>query len=102
MRRLFLPSMLVLAAVAVTPRGLAAQGLVRTDAGETIERIAAIAGDSVITLTEVQEYVLTLGAQGQLPTDPSLRAEVEEQALESLVDQMLIIQDAAKDSTLLP
>jgi hypothetical protein len=77
MRRIFLTSMLVLAAAAVSPRALAAQGLVRTDPGEMIERIVAIAGDSVITLTELQEYVLSLNAQGQLPTDPSLRAEIE-------------------------
>ena len=102
MRRLFLTSLLVLAAVAVSPRALAAQGLVRTDPGEMIERVAAIAGDSVITLTELQEYVLTLRAQGQLPTDPSLRAEIEEESLEALVDQMLIVQEAARDSTLLP
>jgi peptidyl-prolyl cis-trans isomerase SurA len=102
MRRLFLTSVLVLAALAATPHRVAAQGLVRTDPGQMIERVAAVAGDSIITLTELQEYVLTLRAQGQLPTDPSQRAEVEEQALESLVDQMLILQAAGQDSTLLP
>jgi peptidyl-prolyl cis-trans isomerase SurA len=103
MRRLLLTVTLVLAAaLAASPRPLAAQGLVRTDPGELVERIAAVAGDSVITLTEMQEYILTLRAQGVLPNDPAQRTAVEEQALEALVDQMLILQEAGQDSTLLP
>jgi peptidyl-prolyl cis-trans isomerase SurA len=102
MRRHLLTTLVVATALAASPRPVLAQGLVRTDPGETIERVVAVAGDSVITLTELQEYILTLRAQGQLPNDPAQRTAIEEQALESLVDQMLILQEAGQDSTLLP
>ena len=102
MRRILAFSFVLACTLAAAPRPAAAQGLVRTDPGQMVERVAAVAGDSVITLTELQEYLLTLRAQGALPTDPATRTEVEAQALESLVDQMLILQEAGQDSTLLP
>jgi peptidyl-prolyl cis-trans isomerase SurA len=102
MRRHLLLTIALATLAVASPRAALAQGLVRTDPGETIERVVAVAGDSVITLTELQEYILTLRAQGQLPNDPAQRAEIEEQALEALVDQMLILQEAAADSTLIP
>jgi peptidyl-prolyl cis-trans isomerase SurA len=102
MRRFLLTSLVALAALAASPRAALAQGLVRTDPGDLIERVVAVAGDSVITLTELQEYIITLRAQGQLPNDPAQRAAIEDQALEALVDQMLILQEAGQDSTLLP
>ena len=43
-----------------------------------------------------------LRAQGELPTDPAMMAAVEEDALNSLIEQLLIIQAAGQDSTLIP
>ena len=103
MRRLpILPVLAVLAGSVVHFPGLAAQGLVRTDPGEIVERVIAVVGDSVVTLTELHEYLAVLRAQGQLPNDPAAIAEVEEEALQALVDQLLILLAAGRDSTLIP
>ena len=103
MRRLpILPVLAVLAGSVAHSPGLAAQGLMRTDPGEIVERVIAIVGDSVVTLTELQEYLAVLKAQGQLPNDPAVMAEVEEEALQTLVDQLLILQAAGRDSALIP
>src|SRR5690606_14977506 len=40
--------------------------------------------------------------QGQLPDDPAAVAAAEEEALEALIDQLIILQVAGRDSTLLP
>ncbi len=100
--RPFLAAFVTLAILPVTAGTAAAQVLVRTDNGAVIERVVAVVGDSIVTLTELQEYVLTLRAQGQLPNDPAAVAEIEEDALESLVDQLVILQAAGQDSTYIP
>ena len=92
----------VLAGLALAPDRAAAQNPTQTDRGTVVERVIAVVGDSIITLTELQEYLLMLRAQGELPTDPAAMAAVEEDALSSLVEQLLIIQAAAEDSTLIP
>ena len=105
MRRIPFPIQLALfiavSAILFPPRA-AGQGLVRTENGELVERVVAVVGDSVVTLTELQEYLLTLRAQGQLPDDPAGMAVAEDEALAAIVDQLLIIQAAARDSTLIP
>ena len=101
MRPLF-SVLIALALAPLTPGSVAAQVLVRTDNGAVIERVVAVVGDSIVTLTELQEYVLTLRAQGQLPNDPAAVAEMEEEALQFLVDQLVILQTAGQDSTYIP
>ena len=88
--------------VILAPVHATAQDPARPDPGLLVERVVAMVGDSVITLTELQEYLLMLRAQGELPTDPAAMAAVEEDALKSLVEQLLIIQAAAQDSTMIP
>jgi len=88
--------------VFLAPARTNAQEPSRPDRGNVVERVVAMVGDSIITLTELQEYLLMLRAQGEMPTDPALMAEVEEDALKSLVEQLLIIQVASQDSTLIP
>jgi peptidyl-prolyl cis-trans isomerase SurA len=88
--------------VVLTPVRATAQDPDRSEPDILVERVVAMVGDSIITLTELQEYLLMLRAQGELPTDPAAMAEVEENALKSLVEQLLIIQAAAQDSTLIP
>lgn len=92
----------MLAIAPLTAGSVTAQVLVRTDNGGVIERVVAVVGDSIVTLTELQEYVLTLRAQGQLPNDPAAMAQIEEDALQSLVDQLVILQAAGQDSTYIP
>jgi peptidyl-prolyl cis-trans isomerase SurA len=88
--------------------GLLALGAARASAQQTprpgpdvVERLVAIVGDSAITLTELQEFMI-VAAQGQMPTDPSQVAQLQQEALDALVDQLLVLQAAAKDSTLTP
>ena len=88
--------------VVLAPVGATAQDPVRPDRGNLVERVVAVVGDSIITLTELQEYLLMLRTQGELPTDPAAMAAVEEDALMSLVEQLLIIQAASQDSTMIP
>ena len=70
---------------------------------DLVERVVAIVGDSVVTLTQLQEYIIMLEAQGQtVPDDPRARAALEAEALDALVNQQLILQAAKQDSTLVP
>ena len=104
MRRTPIPFLLIaLIGVALTPNRAAAQDPpAQQDRGAVVERVVAVVGDSIITLTELQEYLVMLRAQGELPTDPAMMAAVEEDALNSLIEQLLIIQAAGQDSTLIP
>lgn len=56
-----------------------------------VDRIAAVVGDSVILVSQVQSEMLLIGqSQTRSPQD----------VLEALVEQQLVLQAAAKDSTL--
>ncbi|HUF12867.1 MAG TPA: peptidylprolyl isomerase [Longimicrobiales bacterium] len=70
---------------------------------ETLDRIAAVVGDSVVLLSELHEEMLQWAAsQGRpLPEDPALLATIQEQVLASKVDELLIVQAAERDSTIL-
>lgn len=57
-----------------------------------VDRIAAVVGDSVILLTEVQERLFAASQQGQ-ELDPR-------EVLSNLVNQQLILQAAERDTTL--
>ena len=92
----------VLTGVVLSPVRATAQEPSRPEPGAVVERVVAVVGDSAVTLTELQEYLLVMRAQSDLPTDPAQMAEIEEEALGSLVDQLIVVQAAAQDSTLLP
>ncbi len=101
MRRL---PLLLSAALSLTALGAARAAAQETPgavAGPIVERIVAVVGDSTITLTELSEYLLVM-TQGEMPTDPAQVASLREEALNDLVDQLLVIQAAAQDSTLIP
>ena len=71
---------------------------------DLIDRVVAVVGDSVIFLSEVVDEVQILIAQQAVEpprTDAGMRTLMED-ALESLVNVELVLQAAAKDSTLLP
>lgn len=70
---------------------------------DLVDRIVAVVGDSVILLSDVQEEALFLEQQGlTIPTDPQARRSAFREILESLVNVQLVLQEAAKDSTLMP
>ena len=103
MRRIPILLPIALLSAALVPAPAAAQELTqRTEPGPVVERIIAVVGDSTVTLTELQEYLLMLETQGELPTDPAEMARIREEAIESLIDQLMVVQAAAMDSTFIP
>lgn len=69
--------------------------------GSLVDRIAAVVGDSVITLTQIQERIFQLQYQGvELPTDPSGMARLQRDVLDQMVGEQLIVQAALQDSTI--
>lgn len=68
---------------------------------DLVDRVVAVAGDSVILLSQVANEMVLLAAQGaEFPTDPQeLRAAAAE-VLESMVNVQLLLQEAARDTTL--
>ncbi|HSR41836.1 MAG TPA: peptidylprolyl isomerase, partial [Longimicrobiales bacterium] len=58
-----------------------------------LDGIAAIVGDSVILLSEVQQRYAQIASQGQEPPPPG-------EILAGLVDQQLVVQAASRDTTL--
>lgn len=66
-----------------------------------VDRIAAVVGDSVITLTQVQERIFQLSSQGiEVPTEPAARARLQRDVLDQIIGEQLIVQAAARDSTI--
>ena len=69
---------------------------------DVVERIAAVVGDSVILMTEVDQQLFTLEARGwRRPTEPAALAKVKLDVLDLLVNQQLILQDALRDTLLI-
>ena len=59
-----------------------------------VERVVALVGDSVILMTELDEYLMTLEAGGWTrPDDPEELLTVKTQVLDQLVNQQLILFD---------
>ena len=75
------------------PMAAAAQG------PELVDRIVAVVGDSVILESEVQELIERRRAFGEpVPTDPDELNALKRQELEGLVNELLLIQAAERDS----
>ena len=68
---------------------------------DIVEQVAAVVGDSVILMTEIDTQLLRMEAQGW--TRPETTAELmnfKADVLNQLINQQLVIQDAGRDSTL--
>ena len=68
---------------------------------DMVERVVAVVNDSMISQTQLDESLLAMEARGWAP--PTGAAELLEarlEILEQLINQQLIIQEAAKDSLL--
>ena len=68
---------------------------------DIVEQVAAVVGDSVILMTEIDSYLLRLASQGW--TRPETTAELmafKADVLDLLINEQLVIQDAGRDSTL--
>ena len=103
---LFLAGMLSLALLPGQIRGQqpAAEPLIIEIPGEPedlVDRVVAIAGDSVILLSQVENEMILLAAQGAtFPTDPQGLREAAAEVLESMINVQLLLQEAARDTTL--
>ena len=66
-----------------------------------VERVVAVVGDSVILMTELEQFLLTMEARGWArPTGAVELLEERLEALDQLINQQLILQEAAKDTLL--
>ncbi len=69
------------------------------DESNVVERVVAVVGDSVILMTELDEYLLTLEARGwSRPTDEDEFMKVRVEVLDQLINEQLVLQDAARDT----
>lgn len=64
-----------------------------------VDRVVAVVGDSVVLLSQIEEQVGRLRLQGaHIPTDPDQLKAFEKRILDNMVDQLLILQAAEKDT----
>ena len=101
----FRHSLAALAAAALAcaaPAALAAQNPAPAPSSEAVDRIIAVVGDSIVTDMDLQEDLVRLREQGQLPKDPT-REQLEairRQLLEGRVNDLILVQAALRDTTL--
>ena len=81
--------------------GLFASDHLEAQEGSLVDRIAAVVGDSVITLTQVEERIFQLQYQGvEVPEAPSERRQLQREILDQIISEQLIVQAAIQDSTI--
>ena len=70
---------------------------------ELVDRIVAVVGDSVILASELDEQIERRRATGQpVPSDPAELEQLRRAELESMVNELVMIQAAERDSILVP
>ncbi len=68
---------------------------------EIVERVVAVVGDSMISMTELEESLLQLEGRGWTrPTGAAELLDARLELLDQMINQHLIIQEAVKDSLL--
>lgn len=83
----------------VTVLALAAPIRAQEPEPELVDRIVAVVGDSVILASELDEQVERLRATGQpVPTDPDALDELKRQELDSMINELVMLQAAERDS----
>lgn len=98
-RRLTVVTVLVLALVPALPTSAQAQD----PEPQLVDRIVAVVGDSVVLYSQIEEQVERRRAFGQnVPTDPEQLERLRRQELETLVNELMILQAAARDSIAVP
>jgi peptidyl-prolyl cis-trans isomerase SurA len=105
MKRAHLVAALVLVGGLVhTPAHVRAQApAIPGEPVDLADRVVAVVGDSVILLSEIQREILLMEQRGtELPTEPEARRESMREVLENLIDLQLVLQEAARDTTLIP
>jgi peptidyl-prolyl cis-trans isomerase SurA len=86
---------------AVPPAGRPEPGLGRAGGGDSVEvvdRVVAVAGDSAILLSEVQEQIYRMSQQGvKIPEDPVARDSLVRSTVQNMVDRLLLVQRALQE-----
>jgi peptidyl-prolyl cis-trans isomerase SurA len=68
---------------------------------ELVDRVVAVAGDSLILLSQLSNEMLVLAAQGvEFPSDTQGMRDAARDVLESMVNLQLLLQEAQRDTTL--
>ncbi len=69
-------------------------------AGEVVDRVLAVVGDSVVLKTDLDEEVFRIvAASGQpFPEDPAAVDRLYREALETRIDELVLVQAAERDS----
>lgn len=66
-----------------------------------IDRVVAIVGNTPILASQVEEQLLVAQSQGaKIPDDSAGRAAMRRQILENIVDEELLVQQAARDTSI--
>lgn len=66
-----------------------------------VERVVAVVGDSVVLMTEIDEFLISMEARGWTrPTEPAGLLAARLTVLDQLINQLVILQEAAKDTLL--
>ena len=70
--------------------------------GDLVDRVAAVVGDSVIVLSQINERLLQLQYQGvEVPSPGSEeRRRLQRDLLDQMIGEMLIVQAAIRDTTI--
>jgi peptidyl-prolyl cis-trans isomerase SurA len=89
----------VFALLLIAPVGLGAQGAIDAD---LVDRVVAVVGDSVILESDVQEQIERRRAFGEsIPTDQAALTAIKREELDGLVNEMLVLQAAKRDSIII-
>ncbi len=68
---------------------------------DVVEQVAAVVGDSVVLMTEIDSHILMLEAQGfRRPETTAELMSFKADVLDLLINEQLVLQDAARDSTI--
>lgn len=70
-------------------------------ADSVVDRIVAVVGSKAILKSNIEERILLEHPQGKnLPTTPEGMKQLREELLQVLIDEELLVQEAAKDTTI--
>lgn len=91
----------VFALVLAAPITAQAQEPVQAQDPELVDRVVAVVGDSAILASDIEEQIERRRAFGQpIPTDPAALDQLRRQELDMLVNEMVLLQAAERDSVI--
>ncbi len=90
-------------AACVTAAGAQAQQSAAPDSSEVLDGIAAVVGNDVVLLSEVeQESFLAASQSGLDPADTTRVRQIRQNVLDQLIDERVVLQEAARQGVTVP